>query len=212
MLNTNLASSRNYDVKEYCTDVIETVMEACDQAGAASTMPSSKASLLPDSSVLVFNILDAGRWDALRRMSPRIISDQGCATCCSICRKSLPVFMSEKSARMSQVDGCFCAISIGSNFVLGHASLRDRAVGESLLWPHHLTHRQRVRSVLTAYVPEDRPPVYRSRGSIYYANFSVCYVRIRQFPGPLAKCPGRCIASTITNLPQPPSRRHYPRL
>ena len=66
--HTNFASSANYDVSEYCADVIEGIMTACDEDEVPhpKVISESGRALIGYYSVLVFNVLDAAiheEWD-----------------------------------------------------------------------------------------------------------------------------------------------------
>ena len=168
--NTNFASSRNYDVKEYCTDVIETVMEACDDAGVAhpTIVSESGRFLVTYSSVLVFNILDAGRWDAAEDVSEELPEK---ASQPLLDLEEVLTSITQKNLQECLNDAVFLRDQIRSNFVLGHASLRERAVGESL-FGRIITRIAKEGSGLR-YVPEDIAGLQDALSDVYYANFSV---------------------------------------
>jgi arginine decarboxylase len=63
--NTNTPSSKNYTLREYCADLIETIGQVTDQAGVPNpdiTTESGRA-VVAYYSVLVFNILDVTQMD-----------------------------------------------------------------------------------------------------------------------------------------------------
>ncbi|MFN7342993.1 MAG: arginine decarboxylase, partial [bacterium] len=58
--HTNFASSCNYSIQEYCTDIIEVVSQQCDRVGVPhpNLISESGRAVVSYYSVLVFNILD----------------------------------------------------------------------------------------------------------------------------------------------------------
>jgi hypothetical protein len=62
--NSNFHASCNYSIREYCTDVVETVMQACSAAGVPhpDLISESGRAVVAYYSVLVFNILDVSKF------------------------------------------------------------------------------------------------------------------------------------------------------
>ena len=63
---SNFLSSRNYTLKEYCTDIFEAVMTSLDEEGIPhpTIITESGRALVAYSSVLLFNVLDVTRFQA----------------------------------------------------------------------------------------------------------------------------------------------------
>ncbi|TVR46054.1 MAG: biosynthetic arginine decarboxylase [Planctomycetota bacterium] len=167
---TNFASSRNYDVKEYCADVVETIQEQCDRAGVAhpTIVSESGRFLVSYSSVLLFNVLDAGRWDAAEGMSEEVPENapRPLVDLAEVLRVVGP-----KNLQECMNDAVYLRDQIRSAFLHGDATLRQRAIGESIFW-RIVTTIAREASGLR-YVPEDLAELQDALCDVYYANFSV---------------------------------------
>ncbi len=167
--HTNFASSRNYDIKEFCVDVVETVMSACDKVGVAhpTIISESGRALVAYQSVLIFNILDVCRFDppedieAISPDAPELLRQMQ-----DIARSVAP-----KTLQECFNDAMFHRDQIRTAFLHGGLTLRQRAQGEQLFWR---TVGQIARECRTMKnVPEDLKDLPDELCDIYYANFSV---------------------------------------
>ncbi|MCE9615977.1 MAG: biosynthetic arginine decarboxylase [Lentisphaerae bacterium] len=168
--HTNFSSSRNYDIKEFCADVIETVMNACDKAGIAhpTIISESGRALVAYQSVLIFNILDVGRFDPAETPHEDVPSDSP-----ELLRnlQEIAKSISPKNIQECFNDAVFHRDEIRTAFLHGGLTLRQRAQGEQLFWR---TVGQIARECRSAkYVPEDLKDLSIDLCDIYYANFSV---------------------------------------
>jgi arginine decarboxylase len=161
--------SRNYDVHEYCADIIEAVCESLDPHNIAHPTIISESGrwTVAPMSVLLFNVLDVSDFQPqpLPDPLPDDLHD-------SI--KSLLYTLEHIDVRRLQ-ENCNDAIYYRDQarraFQNGEISLRDRALAEniSLIILHEVARR----------VPEmSRPPasllaINDSLSDIYYGNFSV---------------------------------------
>jgi arginine decarboxylase len=169
--HTNYASSRNYDVKEYCTDVVETVMAVCDKAGLAhpTIISESGRALVAYSSVLVFNVLDVLRLDQVDasgacevpESAPELIRNLA-----EICRTVSP-----RNLQECFNDAVYHRDEIRTAFLQGGLTLRDRAQGEQLFW--HTLGRINRETRNLKYVPEELKSLTESLCDTYYGNFSL---------------------------------------
>jgi arginine decarboxylase len=167
--HTNFPSSRNYDIKEYCADVIETVMTACNKAGVAhpTLISESGRYLVSYQSVLIFNILDVCRFDPSEQTielgpdAPDLLKN---------------LMEIHKSISPKNLQECFNDVvyhrdEIRTAFLHGSLTLRQRAQGEQIFW-HAVGHIARECAGLK-YVPEELKDLSDSLCDIYYGNFSV---------------------------------------
>lgn len=167
--HTNFAASRNYDLKEYCADVVETVMRACDKEGLAhpTIITESGRYLVSYSSVLIFNILDTLSMDqgkipeALPEDAPEQIKNLA-----EILRGISP-----KNVQECFNDAMFYRDEIRTAFTAGTITLRHRALGEQYFWRIAVRVAQECQGL--KYVPEELRNLENVLCDIYYGNFSV---------------------------------------
>jgi arginine decarboxylase len=170
--HTNFASSRNYDIKEYCADVIETVMGACDKAQLPhpTIISESGRFLVSYSSVLVFNVLEVSRFDddypldgniELGADAPDLLKNL----------QEIHKSVSPKNLQECFNDAIYHRDQIRDAFLHGGLTLRQRAQGEILFW-HTVGHIAKETASLK-YVPDELQSLPDALSDIYYANFSV---------------------------------------
>lgn len=166
---TNYPSSCNYDVKEYCVDVAETVMQHCDEAGLShpTIISESGRFLVSYSSVLVFNILDVGRRDD--QSDDIAIPEDAPSSLRSLAEVHQGITL--KNLPESFNDALYWRDEVRTAFIRGEATLRQRALGERMFW------RTATRIAHDAaglrYVPEQLKDLQDSLADVYYGNFSV---------------------------------------
>lgn len=167
--HTNFASSRNYDIREYCADVIETVMSACDKAGLQHPVIISESGrfLVSYSSVLLFNILDVCRFD------PSESSEEIAPDAPELLRNFQEIYRSVSAKNLQECfnDAVFHRDEIRTAFLHGSLTLRQRAQGEQLFWRTMGRISRETQSL--KYVPEELKTLSESLCDIYYGNFSV---------------------------------------
>ncbi len=167
--HTNFAASRNYDIKEYCADVVETVMAACDKENIPHPTIISEAGrfLVSYSSVLLFNILDVLRFDSatvpdeLPEGSPHIIK-----SLFDIYKSITP-----KNVQESFNDAVYFRDEVRTAFTHGVINLRQRALGEQLFW--RCARRVSQECLTLKQIPEELTNLDNVLCDIYYGNFSV---------------------------------------
>jgi arginine decarboxylase len=167
--HTNYPSSRNYDIKEYCTDVVETVMAGCDKAGIGhpTIISESGRALVAYSSVLVFNVLD------VLRVEPSDEPIEIGADAPELIRNLAEM---ERSVSPKNVQECFNDAvynrdELRSAFMQGTLTLRQRALGEQIFW--RILSRVAKESQGLKYVPEELKDLDQTLSDVYYANFSL---------------------------------------
>ncbi len=170
--HTNFPSSRNYDIREYCTDIIESVMATCDKAGVPhpTIISESGRYLVSYSSVLIFNVLDVSSFDDdhpatgdidLGPNAPELLKNL----------QEIHKSLSPKNLQECYNDAMYHRDQIRDAFLHGGLTLRQRAQGEMLFW-----HTVGEIAKLTAdmkYVPDELRDLGDALSDIYYANFSV---------------------------------------
>ena len=166
---SNFLSSRNYTLKEYCTDIIEAVMTSLEGEGIAHPViiTESGRALVAYSSVLLFNVLDVTRFQAtpipetLPEDSPSSIEYMFQAL------KGLNI------RNMQEVlnDVIFYRDETRRLFDNGKISLRQRSVSEQIFWTT-INEINRLSKELKNPGTE-LSELERVLADIYYCNFSV---------------------------------------
>lgn len=166
---SNFLSSRNYTLKEYCTDIIEAVMTSLEEEGIAHPViiTESGRALVAYSSVLLFNVLDVTRFqdtpipESLPEDSPSSIEYMFQAL------KELNI------RNMQEVlnDVIFYRDETRRLFDNGKVSLRQRSVSEQIFWTT-INEINRLSKELKNPGTE-LSELERVLADIYYCNFSV---------------------------------------
>ncbi len=167
--HTNFASSSNYDLEEYCADVIEGIMTVTDSAEIAHPVIISESgrALISYYSVLLFDILDVSRYES--HGLPAKLPDDAPAALHNLLEAAGAI--SIKNALESYHDAVYYRDEIRSAFAHGDVSLRHRAVGEQIFW--HILMRLSRMTTDMKYVPEELQGLRDLLADIYYGNFSV---------------------------------------
>ena len=166
--HTNFASSANYDISEYCADVIEGIMTACNEAEIAHPIVISESgrALIGYYSVLLINVLDAAIYEEkecpeVPEPRPEALENLAC-----VART-----LSLKNLQESFNDALYYREEIQKTFKHGDITLRQHAAADCLFW-HILT---RIRELLPGLkvVPRDLLGLDALLADVYYCNFSV---------------------------------------
>ncbi len=166
---TSHVHSRNYNLDEYCGDIVETVMEVLDSQGIAHPhlVTESGRATVAYSSMLFFDVLDVARFEA--EPLPSALHE-------SVHEKLRALFsllqsLDATDLQQSYNDAIFYRDEIRDLFKRGQLSLRERSLGENLF----LAVAQAIASRLEG--KSDIPPglegLRESLADIYYGNFSV---------------------------------------
>ena len=170
--HTNYASSRNYDVREYCADVVETVKEACDKAGLAhpTIISESGRFLVSYSSVLIFDVLESSRFDDdypadgvidIGVNAPELLKNL----------VEIRDSVTPKNLQECYNDAIYARDQVRDAFIHGAVTLRQRALGEQLFW--QTVGKIAKDSAGLKYVSDELKELPTALSDIYYANFSV---------------------------------------
>ena len=166
---SNETHSRNYDLNEYCADIVESIMQAFDPHNIPHPViiTESGRSTVAYSSMLLFNILDVSHFD------PQPLPDLLPSETHELVTNLLLVADHIDNARLQENynDAIHYRDELRELFRRGQISLRERALGENIF----LTIMQRVATRLPELdrVPTDLEHLGVDLADIYYGNFSV---------------------------------------
>ena len=161
--------SRNYDLDEYCFDVVETIMNSMDAKNVAhpTIVTESGRWTVAPMSVLMFNVL------AVTNFDPEPVPDslpEGS------CEGVVNLFSTLEKLQLHRLqenynDAIYYRDQLRDSFRAGTITLRERALGENL----YLAIVNRINSMLPQLrrVPADLESLSHSLSDIYYGNFSV---------------------------------------
>ena len=167
--HTNFASSANYDISEYCADVIEGIMTACNEADIPhpAVISESGRALIGYYSALVINVLDAAIYE--EKDGPASIPDprpEALENMMYVART-----LNLKNLQESFNDALYYREEIQKAFKHGDITLRQHAAADCLFW-HILT---RIRELLPnlKIIPRALLGLDALLADVYYCNFSV---------------------------------------
>ena len=167
--HTNFASSANYDISEYCADVVEGIMTACDHEKVPhpTIISESGRALIGYYSVLLMDILGTASFETIE--APQDIPEpipEAVANLMDVSKnlrtKNLPEYFN---------DAFYYREEIQKAFRDGHITLRQHAAADRLFW--HILTRIRQEVPKLKYVPEDLLGLDDAMADTYYCNFSV---------------------------------------
>lgn len=167
--HTNFTSSANYDLAEYCADIIEGIMSATDAAGINHPLIISESgrALVGYYSVLLFNILDSARFEShgIPAQLPKTLPpplDNLLEVASSLRSKNLQEFFH---------DAVYYRDEAHAAFLHGDLSLRLRALADQVFW--HVLRRIVTEARKLKHVPEELQGLESVLADVYYANMSV---------------------------------------
>lgn len=169
--HTNFSSSRNYTLDEYCSDVIDVIMQVMDEEGLAHPTIVNEAgrATVAYHSVLLFNILDAAQIENGTH-SPLAIPDNAHDHVHSM-RELVGTAITEKNCQEIYHDALHYRDDVRQLFRHGNISLRERALVEDMFW-HIMQHIARTTRSMK-YVPDDFEGLGAALADVYYGNFSL---------------------------------------
>ena len=166
---SNFLSSRNYSIKEYCTDIIEAVMTSLDVEGIEHPViiTESGRALVAYYSLLLFNVLDVTKFrpDPL----PDPLPDD-CPAQIDYMVETLQK-LTIRNLQESYNDILFYRDEARNLFHHGKINLRQRSLAEQIFWTT-ITEIARLSKELKHVTPE-LADIERVLSDIYYCNFSV---------------------------------------
>lgn len=167
--HTNFVSSRNYNLDEYCADVVETIMSVLDEKGIQHPhiITESGRATVAYYSVLLFNILDVNVIEEVR------LPDELPADTPEACRnlKETLANISLRNLQESYNDAIFYRDEIRRMFSTGGVSLRQKTLAERYFWA--IIMKIAVEKNKLKNIPRDLQDIDANLADIYYGNFSV---------------------------------------
>lgn len=170
--HTNFESSANYHISEYCADVVEGIMLACDHAGVPhpTIVSESGRALIGYYSVLLVDVLGTACYEVADADVADILAAPEQPECIAnlidvsknLRTKNLPEFFN---------DALYYREETHKAFKEGLISLRQHAAADRLFW--NILTRIRAEVPNLKYVPEDLSGLDGVMADIYYCNFSV---------------------------------------
>lgn len=167
--HTNFANSRNYNVEEYCADIVESIMSEMDerQINHPIIITESGRASVAYYSFLLFNILDTSRFDPqpfledLDENTPEVI-DNLIYVLNTISLKNIQECFN---------DAIYYRDELRMKFKHGGINLRERGLGETIFW-HIMSNIAKVTKELK-HVPRELQDIDSALADIYYGNFSL---------------------------------------
>lgn len=166
---TNYSSSRNYTVDEYCTDVVEAVMNVLDKAEVAhpTIITESGRSLVAYYSVLIFNVLGVQEFE--KYYVQEELAEDVNETIKHLHEASKNI--TPKNVQECYNDALYYRDQIRDMFKHGRISLRERALSEKIFWNiinDVVKKKQKVR-----FATDELEDLETAIADIYYCNFSL---------------------------------------
>ena len=167
--HTSFASSANYDISEYCADVIEGIMNACNEEAVAHPLIISESgrALIGYYSVLLINVLDTAVYE--ENELPERIPDPIPEAIENMLFVSKT--LSQKNVQEAFNDALYYREEIQKAFKHGDITLRQHASADCLFW--YILTRIRELSLDLKMIPKDLQGLDALLADVYYCNFSV---------------------------------------
>ena len=167
--HTNRGSSRNYVLREYCDDIVEVVMNICDENEIIhpTIMSESGRALVAYYSVLLFNILDGSTFD--HHKIPQELPEDVHELVLNLLyvKNTLTV----RNIQECYNDLCYYREDVRMKFLHGSATMRELALSEQIYWAVLNDIHQLSKDL--EHIPEDLESLGDKLSDIYYGNFSV---------------------------------------
>lgn len=172
---SDAASSMNYTLDEYATDVVYRIGSVCDAAGTDHPVIVTECgrAMAAYSSVLVFDVLgSSGPTDIINpgiqsgsidHSSPQPVRDLDSTL--SIVRGEDPHLVA------SYHDAIRARDEVNTLFSLGYLTLKERGDSERLFWT--ICHQIQQRCLQLEVVPDELSDIDELMGEVYFCNFSI---------------------------------------
>lgn len=167
--HTNFISSRNYTMKEYCSDIIEVIMSTLDDKSIPHPViiTESGRATVAYYSVLVFNILDVSRFET--HPIPEKMGEETHEMLANLLEVQQTINL--KNLQECYNDALYYRDELRQLFKHGNISLRERAMGENIFW--HIIHKIAQDVKKLKQIPNELEGIESALADIYYCNFSV---------------------------------------
>ncbi len=167
--STNYTNSRNYNVEEYCLDIVETVMSVMDKAEVPHPIivTESGRAIVAYYSILLFNVLDVARFE--EHELPEDIGEDAPELVRNLYEVSKTLTL--KNIQECYNDALYYRDMIRDMFKHGKINLRDRSLSEKIFW--NTIYRIFKEKKKLKVVPTALENLESAIADIYYCNFSV---------------------------------------
>tara|TARA_R110001583_G_scaffold91534_3_gene233599 strand:+ start:3201 stop:5111 length:1911 start_codon:yes stop_codon:yes gene_type:complete len=165
---SNDSQSRNYNLEEYCTDIVDTLKNTLDEYDIKhpTIVTESGRATVAYSSILIFNILDVTKFEPIEL--PKIGDDEH--QLLQDMREVLACLTLQK-AQECYNDAHFYRDEIRELFKRGQVDLRTRSAAENLFL--EILQQINKNLELMEHIPVDLEGLKESLADIYYGNFSL---------------------------------------
>lgn len=166
---SDAGGSSNYDLQEYCADVVEVVRSALDETGTPhpTLVSESGRSVVAHYAVLVFDILDVAESSSLQQTVELPDSFHEYTHYLA----ALPDALTDHNLQECFNDATFYRDQLRSMFCYGKISLRERGFAD--LFFNSLIRRIMDRLATLESVPRALATLKRTQADVYYGNFSL---------------------------------------
>ncbi|TVR93758.1 MAG: biosynthetic arginine decarboxylase [Spirochaetaceae bacterium] len=166
---TNFVHSMNYNIGEYCLDVIEVVMQVLDDKGIEhpTVITESGRATVAYSTLLVFDVLEASRTET--RDLPEKLPEDSQELLLNL-EETLRI-VNVKNLQECYNDAVYYREQVREHYKLGQITLRNRALAEN----YFLAIMKRVVTLKTKIkrMPAELENLESALFDVYYGNFSV---------------------------------------
>jgi arginine decarboxylase len=167
---TNFSSSMNYTVQEYANDIVFSMMEMCDAAEVPHPILVSESgrAVTAHHAVLVVNVLGVHEFYDAERVPDKLPEESE-----PILRNLFDTYrdVSRKNFLEAYHDAVEYKDECLSLFSLGHLSLDQRVIAETLFWATCQKILRIVREL--EHVPEELEGLEKVLSDTYFCNFSM---------------------------------------
>lgn len=162
-------ASRNYNIREYCWDVVETIKNQMDLSNVShpTIVSESGRATVGYYSVLLIDVLDVNRFE------PEWHENEVPEDAHYLLRNSLEVgrALTEENLQESYNDAFYYRDEIRQLFQAGAMNLRDRSIGEKIFWDN--LSKIWKKCLEAEEIPEELLGLESFLADIYYGNFSL---------------------------------------
>lgn len=167
--HTNYVSSRNYNLDEYCADIVEAVMAILDEQDIPHPhlVTESGRATVAYYSVLLFNVLDVSVVEVGNL--PDVLPEDTPEPVLNL-REAL-AGLTLRNLQECYNDALYYRDEVRQLFLTGQVTLRQRTLSERYFWA--IIKRIAQEKVKLKHIPKDLSEIDVALADIYYGNFSV---------------------------------------
>ncbi|CAA0103184.1 Biosynthetic arginine decarboxylase [BD1-7 clade bacterium] len=165
---SNAGQSRNYSLREYCEDIVDTIKTTMDdhQLPHPVIITESGRATVAYSSILLFNILDVAQFEPV---PPKVSSENDHELIDNM--REVLTYLTPARVQECYNDIHYYRDEIRELFKRGQVDLRMRSEGENLFF--EALHRIRDVTRSMVHVPVELEGLDEALADIYYGNFSL---------------------------------------